>query len=301
MYYLVYGILYLISLLPFFILYAVSDFFYFITYHIIGYRKDVVMKNLLIAFPELTGKERAEIAKQFYKNLVDSFVEMIKFLSLPEKELLKRAEMQFDECLALSKKGLNIQFESGHQMNWEYGNHIFSKKLTIPFVGVYMRIKNKTVDRLFYEQRKKYGTILVEANEFKVKMHHIFKEQYSIGLIADQNPGAPEHSYWLNFFGKPTPFITGPDKGARRTNCAVVFVNLVKVKRGYYKYENVVITENASSFGDGELTLLYRDFLETCIRKQPNNYLWSHRRWKWEYKPAYEKRWIDKTPPPQLT
>jgi len=299
MYYLLYGLLYLISLLPFFILYAISDFAYFIIYHIAGYRKAIVFSNLDIAFPEKTVVEKKEIARQFYKGFVDTFVEMIKLISISEKELMKRAEINMHECKTLIEKGLNIQFESGHQMNWELGNHIFSKNLQIPFVGVYMRIKNKAVDRLFYEQRKKFGTILIEASDFKMKIHQYFKNQYSIGLIADQNPGGPPYSYWLNFFGKPAPFVTGPDKGARRNNCAVVFVNLVRVKRGYYRYELTVITENAASFKDGQLTLLYRDFLEASIRKQPNNYLWSHRRWKWEYKPEYEKRWIDKVPAPQ--
>jgi len=298
MYYIFYGLAYLVSLLPFFILYAISDLAFLVVYHIARYRKEIVFNNLRIAFPEKTAEERRRIARQFYRNLVDTFMESIKLMSMPETVFMKRAEINMDECIALAEKGLNIQFESGHQMNWEYGNHIFSKKLPIPFVGVYMRINNKAIDRLFFKQRKKYGTILVEATEFKMKMHQVFKKQYSIGLIADQNPGAPPHSYWLNFFGKPAPFVTGPDKGARRTNCAVVFVNLVKVKRGHYRYELVVITENAASFKDGELTLLYRDFLEASIRKQPHNYLWSHRRWKWEYKPEYEKRWIDTTAAP---
>lgn len=298
MYYIIYGPLYLLSLLPFFILYAISDFVYFIIYRIAGYRKKVVFANLSIAFPEKTAAEREKIAKQFYKNLIDTFIETVKMLSISEKEFNKRAVVNLDECNALAKRGINIQFQSGHQMNWEYVNWAVVKKVEIPFVGIYMKLANKALEKIFYDMREKFGTVLVAATEFRTRMHQVFKEQYSLALAADQNPGSPEHGYWLNFFNKPAPFVTGPDKGARRSNSAVVFVKFVKVKRGYYRFEPTIITENAGTLQEGELTLLYRDFLEATVREHPDNYLWSHRRWKWDYKKQYEKRWIDKSPAP---
>ena len=265
----------------------------------IGYRKEIVFYNLAIAFPEKTHEERKKIAKQFYKNLIDTLIETIKLLSISEKEFNKRALIDLDECNALGRKGLNIQFQSGHQMNWEYINWAVAKKLEIPFVGVYMKISNKALDRLFYKQREKFGTVLVAAQEFKARMHKVFSSQYSLALAADQNPGSPEHAYWLYFFSKPAPFVTGPDKGARRNRSAVVFVKFIKVKRGYYKFETKLITEDASTLKEGELTLLYRDFLEETIREHPDNYLWSHRRWKWEYSQEFEKRWIDEVSAPE--
>ena len=132
MYYIIYGSLYLVSLLPFFILYWISDLAYFIIYRIAGYRKAIVFNNLKIAFPEKTDVERKQIAKQFYKNLIDTFIETIKLLSISEKEFNKRAVINLDECNALGRKGLNIQFQAGHQMNWEYVNWATAKKLEIP-------------------------------------------------------------------------------------------------------------------------------------------------------------------------
>jgi KDO2-lipid IV(A) lauroyltransferase len=298
MYRIIYSLLYLISLLPFFILYGISDFAYFIFYRVIGYRKETVLKNLAIAFPEKTNTERKKIARQFYKNLIDTFIETIKMLSISEKEFNKRAMINLDECNALAKKGLNIQFQSGHQMNWEYVNWIVAKNLKIPFIGVYMKIQNEALDRIFYKQREKYGTVLVAAHEFKTRMHKVFTEQYSLALAADQNPGAPEHAYWMYFFSKPASFVTGPDKGARRNRSAVVFVKFIKVKRGFYRFDPTVVTEDSTTLKEGELTLLYRDFLEETIREHPDNYLWSHKRWKWEYKKEYEERWIDVVPAP---
>ncbi|MEI2747785.1 MAG: lipid A biosynthesis acyltransferase [Ferruginibacter sp.] len=300
MYYLLYGILYLISLLPFFILYGISDFACFILYNVAGYRKQVVMGNLDIAFPEKTLQEKKKIAKRFYRNLTDSFVETIKLLSISEKSFLKRVDMNLDETIAMIGRGKNIQFHCGHQFGWEYGNWFVAKKLPIPFIGVYMRIKNKALDKIFYDLRSKPGTILVAAHEFKNRMHQLFTEQYSIGLAADQHPGVPGYAYWLNFFNRPTPFVTGPDKSAVKNNTAVVFVKLVKKKRGVYDFVCSVVAENAGSLENGAITLLYRDFLEKTIRENPDNYLWSHRRWKTAYEQGFEWRWIDNCPAPVI-
>ena len=256
------------------------------------------MKNLGIAFPEKSTEEKIEIAKKFYKNRTDTFIETIKLLSISDKAFNKRAIMDLDECNVLAAKGKSIQFSCGHQMNWEYGNWVMSQNMSIPWVGVYMKINNKALDRLFFNLRSRKGTVLVAAQEFKSRMHQVFSKPYALGLAADQNPGAPGSAYWLYFFTKATPFVPGPDKGAIRTNAAVVFAKFVKIKRGFYKFVPTIITENGSSLQEGELTLLYRDYLEATIREHPDNYLWSHNRWKWDYQPEYRHKWIDKVPPP---
>ncbi|MEO8770442.1 MAG: lipid A biosynthesis acyltransferase [Ferruginibacter sp.] len=298
MYYIIYGLFYLISLLPFFILYHISDFAFFLIYYVIGYRRKIVMDNLTIAFPEKSNEEKIQIAKNFYKNLTDTFIETIKLFSISKKEFNKRAIMNLDECNALAAKGKSLQFSCGHQMNWEYGNWVMSQNMNIPWVGVYMKINNKALDRLFFNLRSKKGTVLVAAQEFKSRIHQVFNQSYSLGLAADQNPGAPGSAYWLNFFTKAVPFVPGPDKGAIKTNAAVVFVKFVKTKRGFYEFIPTIITENGSSLKEGELTLLYRDYLEATIREHPDNYLWSHNRWKWNYKEEYKSKWIDRIPAP---
>ncbi len=298
MYYLLYGFLYLISLLPFFILYGLSDVICFCIYNLAGYRKKIILSNLDIAFPEKSEAEKKKIAKQFYRNFIDTFIETIKLLSMSDKTFRKRAVIDMTEINAVAAKGKNIQFHSGHQMNWEYGNYVMANNLPIPWIGVYMKISNKALNRLFYNIRSKKGTVLVATREFKSRMHEVFRHQYSLGLAADQNPGDPHRSNWLYFFTKAAPFVTGPDKAAIKNNTAVIFVKFVKRKRGFYEFITKVITEEGSLLKPGELTLLYRDFLEDTIRESPDNYLWSHRRWKWLYEPHLEHLWIDKVPPP---
>jgi Kdo2-lipid IVA lauroyltransferase/acyltransferase len=297
MYYIIYPLLYLLSLLPFFILYGISDFFAFLLRRVIKYRKDVILSNLQIAFPEKTQQERDQIAKKFYQYFTDTMIESLKFISISKKQILKRSTGTFGLINDLIDKGYNINIMAGHQFNWEFANLLYSMNLKIPFVGIYMPLHNKAMDKIFYDFRCSYGTILIGAGEFKSHMHDVFKKQYMLALAADQNPSRPEHSYWLNFFGNPTPFSTGSEKGAIRNNAAIVFVGFKKIKRGYYHFEAELLTEQSSQTNTGELTKLYRDALERTVRQDPANYLWSHRRFRNEWKSEYKDLWIDDVPP----
>jgi KDO2-lipid IV(A) lauroyltransferase len=276
-------------------LYFISDGLYFLAYYVVGYRKKVVMHNLSIAFPEKTLLERKRIAKGFYKNFCDYIVESIKLLSMNDRVFDKVCKGDFSIVDKLAREGKNIQIHGGHQFNFEYCNLVTARNThEIPFVGVYMPITNKLFNKVIYKIRARYGTELISRHDFKKYYRALLKRRYVMTLGADQNPGYVNIQYWLNFFGKPAPFVTGPEKGAVANNLAVVFIQSKKVKRGHYVYECVEVTANAAETKKGELTLLYRDFLEKIIREEPSNYLWSHKRWKYEFKEEYHKQWIDK-------
>ncbi len=287
MYYLVYSLLWLFSLLPFWIVYGISDLVYAIMYYIFGYRKEVVLRNLKIAFPEKTEKERKKIAKQFYHNMIDTFLESIKFITLSEKQLLKRSTGEFEILNNFIKQGKNIHIMAGHQFNWEYGNLIYSKNLNAPFIGIYMPLTNKILNKIFLDFRSRYGTILISATDFKTKKNEIFDKQYVLGLAADQNPGNPTLSYWVNFFGKTVPFVTGPANSASKNNTAVVMVSFNKIKRGYYHFSAQTLAEEGAKYTPQQLTVLYKNALVETIKRDPTNYLWSHKRFKYEWKDGY--------------
>jgi KDO2-lipid IV(A) lauroyltransferase len=292
MYYLVYVPLYLISLLPYRILYFLSDGLYGLAYHVLGYRKKVVMHNLKIAFPEKTELERIKIAKKFYHYLMDNFVEIVKLLSVSEKAFFKRCSGNFDIVNEVAARGKNIQLHSGHQFNSEYGIWYYSKSSVLPVFGMYVRLTSKAMDKLFLNMRESHGIKMIEASDF-TKLRLVLKHRYLFGWVADQNPTNPRIAYWLNFFKRPVPFSKAAEKLAIKNNNAVVFARIKKIKRGNYYFENIIVTENAAGFKEGELTKKYRDFLEETIRLDPGNYLWSHRRWKHDFKTEYEKSWID--------
>lgn len=289
MYYVVYSFLWLVSLLPFRVLYFIGDGIYLLVYYVLKYRRDVVMNNLAIAFPEKTEKERTRIAKQFYHNLIDTFIETLKFITISKTQINKRSTGEYDLLNKLIEQGKSVHIMAGHQFNWEFANLLYSLNLKTPFVGVYMPIANKHLDKIFYNFRERYGTILISAGDFKNKMHSVFSQQYLLALAADQNPGDPSNGYWINFLGKPVPFVTGPWKGAVKNNTAVVMVGFKKIKRGQYHFSIELLTENSSQFEIEQLVILYKNALEKIIRQDPANYLWSHRRWKYDWKPAYGK------------
>jgi KDO2-lipid IV(A) lauroyltransferase len=289
-----YALLYGISLLPLGFLYMVSDMLSFIVFNFIGYRKKIVLSNLKIAFPEKVKEERNRIAKQFYKNFTDTLVESIKLISADEKFIKRMFVGNVDGLNAMAEKGKNIQIHAMHNFNWEVVNLGVSRLLKKPFLAVYQPIANTFFENIFSTIRSRYGTRLIPANDFKNNFIKYDNEQYLIALVADQNPGNPAKAWWLNFFGKPAPFVMGPEKAARERNTMVVFANFFKVKRGVYSFETELITEDLSLLPEGELTKRYLKYIEARISERPDNYLWSHRRWKHQYKDAYADSCLEK-------
>ena len=283
MYYIIYGLLYALSLLPWRVLYIFSDGIYLLMYYIIGYRKDVVIENLAIAFPEKTADERTTIMKGFYKNFIDNFIETLKLLSISGNELNKRFSGNFDVMNDLHGKYQKVQLHSGHFFNWEFANVGYSHNFKFPMLTVYMPISNKALDKVFYKLRSRFGAELIAATEFSKKFAGYSKKEYCLALVGDQNPGSPENAYWTMFFGKMTPIVKGPERGAKVANAAIVMCNFYKIKRGYYGSEMVLLTTEARNLPHGEITKKMMQFVEDTIRKYPSNYLWSHRRWKWEF------------------
>lgn len=287
MYHIVFAILYSISLLPLRALYALSDFFYFITYYIIGYRKQIVFKNLRIAFPEKTGAERTKIAKEFYHHFWDNWMEALKLLSISEKQLRKHVTANLDIMEAVYQSGRPCHVLLGHQFNWEWGNAFVALEGSYTLLGAYSPLTNKTFDRLLLHLRRRFGSVLLPFNNMRRSMLPYRHKQYALALIADQSPPGPDKSYWPDFFKTPTAFLQGPEKGARLGNMPVVYVALSKPRRGHYHLEASLLTENAGLLAEGELTRKYVQALEANIGLRPALYLWSHNRWKHGWKEEY--------------
>lgn len=295
MYFIIYSLLYLVSLLPWRVLYMFSDGVAFLLKHVIKYRVDVVHQNLAIAFPQKTENERKEIANSFYQQFTDSFIETIKLLSISDKTFQKRFTSNVEVLNNLYASGQSVQIMAGHFFNWEYANWGVAKYGKYPFIAVYMPLSNKAFNKLIYDLRARYGSILIPATNFRSQFHKYANEgPYAMALAADQNPGNPLQAYWVNFFGRLTPFVKGPEKGAKLNNTAQVFVHFYRTKRGYYHSEYEVMTTSPNYFNDGQLTALYVKVLEEKIKLNPSNYLWSHRRWKYTYDASMHEQLVVK-------
>jgi len=283
MYYLLYGFLYLVSLLPFGIIYLISDLAYVIIYYGIGYRKDIVMSNLSIAFPEKSIEEKKAIAKKFYRNFTDNFTETIKLFSISKKELKKRFTGNFEMVNRYYASGKNVQFLLGHFFNWEFANLSLSINSDYPVLVVYMPVKNKAVDKIFYDMRSRFNAKMIAATAFLRDFRPYIKHRFAIVFVSDQNAGETRTAYWLPLFNKLAPFVTGPEKSARLSNTINLYAEMKKVKRGYYEVKFHELNNNVRNLNEGELTKLMITMLEKNIREQPEIYLWTHRRWKHEF------------------
>lgn len=306
MYYIVYGLFYLLSLLPMRLLYILSDGIYGLVYYGLGYRKKIVLANLESAFPEKTLTERATIAKAFYHNLLDSFIETIKLVSASPRFLEKRVTANWEILDPIFKNGKSCQLHLGHTFNWEWGHHVLSSHTPYQVFVVYMPLSNAPLEKLMYRLRTRHGSRFIAAGSMS-QSKELFKDtQYLLGLVADQSPGNLDNAYWMDFLGRPTGFVSGPERGARAGNLPVLFTSIVKPKRGHYHAFLELTCEEPAALKEGELTLMYARFMEKAIRANPEMWLWSHRRWKHSWNPIYTKNWIGpgmpgSDPPPAQT
>jgi KDO2-lipid IV(A) lauroyltransferase len=216
------------------VLYLLSDGIYGIVYYGFGYRRKVVMDNLQQAFPDKTEAERIDIAKKFYHNFIDSFVEVIKLISASERWLRKRFTVDTRALEEVYATGKACQMHLGHTFNWEWGQIVLGALTNYKILVVYMPISNKVFEKLFYKLRTRTGNVFLPASNMREAIIPYLPTQYLLGLVADQCPGNMQTSYWIDFMGRPTPFASGPEKGARSGNLPVVFAAIEKPRRGHY-------------------------------------------------------------------
>lgn len=296
---LLYALFYLLSLLPMFILYGIADLFYLILFYVVGYRKDVVMNNLRIAFPEKTDAELKGIRRKFFRNFMHTWIETIKFISLSKKGFDRMITADYSVLHELYKKHDRVTMIAGHFMNWELNNFNLPMHQPYPFLAVYMPLSSKPMNDLFLKLRSRLGSNLLRAGEMRTEMMPWRNKRYMIGLGADQTPGNPTSGIWLNFFGRPTPFVTGPEKNARIGKTPVVMSWIVKTGLGRYTMHFELLFEDVADLPPNQIIRTYAKALEGRIRQQPENYLWTHKRWKHAWRPEYADLWVDTAPLPE--
>lgn len=280
MYYLLLLFLYPLSLLPLAVLYVLSDGLYWLLFYVIGYRKAIVRDNLKHAFPDKTEEERNAILKLFYKSFCDQWIETLKLLSISKTALNKRVTGNWEVFKMLDEEGKNTYALLGHTFNWEWANVVCQLNSPQQFAGVYLPLENKAFDRLMHYIRTRSGGMLISMKALKSGLQQIAGKRHIIGMIADQNPSVTEVALWLPFMHRDAPFFRGPEQMARRARGAVVFAGIKKIKRGYYEVKLELMCHDASETNAEDITRQYVAFMERQLRNQPENWLWSHRRWK---------------------
>lgn len=279
---LLYPIFWFISILPFRLLYLLSDGIYLLIYYVLGYRKKTVRNNLALALPHLSDKERIVIEKKSFQHLCDMFLEMIKTMSISKNEIEKRFVLtNMDLYYEEEKKGKSIALMCAHYASYEW---VISMNHYINFKGyaIYKRIRNTYFDKLVRDIRSKFKAELITTKETKNVIETNVKNGVLgiYGFASDQSPRPTENMYWYTFMGIETPIHIGAELLAKRYNMNVIYLKVKKVKRGYYEGTFEVLTNEVQSIPDFKLSEQFMDKVAQQILEAPEFYLWTHKRWK---------------------
>ena len=270
-----------ISWLPFPLLYLLSDFLYLVLYKLVGYRKVVVRTNLKKAFPDKDEKWLRQTEKVFYKHLTDLILETFKGLNMSEKTLKLRlknvSQRLYDEANEEKRSSIIIM---SHMCNWEWVCMAAQAYAKQKAQCIYKPLKNKAFEELTQGIRRKFGTDPIPMEQTLRVMAGQKDIVTATAFMGDQNPSNGKNAYWTTFLNQDTAFMWGTEKIARKFNHEVWYMQVKKVKRGFYEAETRLICKNPAETAEGEITELLARETEKDIFSQPAYWLWSHRRWK---------------------
>ena len=278
-YYLSWPLVYLTASLPFTALYRVSDILCLVL-RTVGYRKTVILTNLRNSFPEKSEHEIREIAQQYYQYVCDVIVESLKAMKMDDAETRKRCTTTSQDWLVkLHEENRSLILVTGHYGNWEWASACFRLNTPYDLSVIYRPLANKHFDRLVAGMRSRFGIQIVPETRTLRAMAANRNQVTATAFVADQSaPG--DYAYWTTFLNQDTSIYTGPEKLARKFNYPVVFVNMHRVRRGYYEMTIELLCLDPDKTKDGEISEAFARRLEKDILKNPVTWLWSHKRWK---------------------
>ena len=281
-YLIIYPFVWLISRMSFRILYLFSDILYYPLYYIFSYRKRVVRKNLELAFPGKSLKERIKIEKENFRNLTDIFLETFKSTKLKEDELMKRFVFKNPEVLEkIYKNKQDVIVMCSHYCSWEW---VFGVRNITSFKinAVYKQLSNKYFDKLTKSRRSKYGANMIKTKDTFREISRLSKLEglNFYGFASDQSPKKSKAVYWTNFLNNYVPFHIGAEVIAKKYNMALVFMDVQKIERGFYEASLSLITDKPNDFKNYQLTEEYIKLVEKQVREKPEYYTWTHKRFK---------------------
>lgn len=275
-----------ISILPFFLLYGLSNVIFFLLFSVFGYRKKVVLGNIQRSFPTKSPKEHTKIMALFYRHFCDIIIESIKGFTVSRKQLRKRITFPNAEVLrSFFNQGKDVVLVGSHYNNWEITATASGLCLDHLPVGIYKPLSNVFFDRKMKTSRERYGIRMISMKETPQMMRQDFGKPKAVIFAVDQSPSNPKKCYWTEFLNQDTPVFYGPEKFAQELNLPIFFIHVQRVKegrghRGYYEVTFELITDKPKEIPYGKITETHVNLLETDIIAAPQYWLWTHKRWK---------------------
>lgn len=283
-YRLLYFLVKALSHIPFWTMYLISDILYYVVYYIVKYRRYIVRKNLTESFPEKSIDEIVKIEKKFYRFFVDILVESLKMFSMSPKTMKRRMKLlNVEGLMETMRQGRSASVFMGHYGNWEWVSslplHLEEGMLG---VQIYHELSDKIMNKLLLYSRGRMGAVSVEMRRTVRDISRMISEGKvaAIGFIADQSPRKKDAHYFIPFLNHEIPVLTGTEKLTKHYDFEAWYLDVKKVKRGYYEAEFVKMHDNPRLLPDFELTTIYYQWLERIIKERPELYLWSHNRFR---------------------
>lgn len=279
-YYLSLPFIYAVSLLPFPLLYRLSDGFYLLLFHVVKYRRKVVMTNLRRSFPQKSEEELRAISKSFYRHLADLALETLKTLTISPKQLRKRVTLgDYSALEHYHRQNQSVILVMGHYGNWELAGARFALEPLHTLFVIYHPLRNRYFERLFCRMRTRHGTRLYPM---KTALRGIMRDRGQLtatAFIADQSPPA-SGAYWTRFLNQDTAIFTGTEKIARKLGYPVIYVSVKRPRRGLYYVDAEVLSDDPAGTAENDISERQTRRLEQDIIERPEFWLWTHRRWK---------------------
>ena len=277
----------LLSRLPWWVLYGLGTFIYFVAYYLIRHRQHVIREQLGKVFPHLSETERERIHKNFLKGFSDVGVEVLKSGSMSPEDMCARVHvLNLDLARRFLDAGRSVLFVTSHLCNWEWLLHGVALQLGYPVDAGYKPLHDQWAERLMFKVRTQFGARLVPAKELLSDIIQRRAIVRAIAMNADQAPVSTDKRYWTRFLGQDTAFYVGAEQIARATRLPVIFASMRRVSRSHYEVEFKLLWDGKEALEPNQITEKYARSCEADVLRSPADWLWSYRRWKLK-KPLY--------------
>ena len=265
-----------------FCFYVVRPFFYAIL-RLVRYRRKVILENLHNSFPEKSEKEIKQIVRGFYITLAEIIVDTICLAGTSHKrdgDLI--VWVNCEEHKKRTKGGDWIAM-AAHFGCWEYLPLWTWHDHKSHFVTVYHPLRSAIFERLYARLRNFTPNVNQVAMRDAIRHYMRMRNDERgviMGLVSDQSPNLRPDTVWFDFLNQKTAFVDGAEKLAMKFNIPVYFIYIERSAPGRYTARFDEIYDGQEAVEPNEITRRYAVALEAMIRKSPELWMWSHRRWK---------------------
>jgi KDO2-lipid IV(A) lauroyltransferase len=273
-----------LGLLPLPVLYLLADGLYFLAFHLVRWKVPRARDNVAAAFPEKSPAEREAIVRQSYRNLARTLMEGIWGYRASGEALMARVAFANPAIIEEYKaRRLSVVLLTAHVCNWEWLLLAAGARFGIPIDAVYKTLPSASLDAYLRAARSRFGGNPIPFENFVFELLRRAGEPRAYGMVADQTPDARMPKYWTTFLNRDTAFFLGPERIARYLEAPVLYVEMTRVRTGYYSARLHVLTE--PPYGDEDAGPIiaegYARALEATIRAHPADWLWPHNKWKY--------------------